>query len=84
MTMITSYRRRGHPRRPRALLDRLSRREREIAELVARDLTNRQIAEVLSISEHTAATHVRSILKKLDLRSRTQIAARVEASKPLP
>ena len=67
-------------KRPQAL----TRREREIAELVARDLTNRQIAEVLSISEHTAATHVRSILKKLDLRSRTQIAARVEASKPLP
>ena len=62
----------------------LTRREQEIATFVAREMTNRQIAEELSISEHTAATHVRRILKKLDLRSRTQIAAWVEDSKPLP
>jgi predicted ATPase/DNA-binding SARP family transcriptional activator/DNA-binding CsgD family transcriptional regulator len=55
--------------------DALTRREREIAILVARELTNRRIAEELSISEHTVATHVRNILKKLGLRSRTQISA---------
>ena len=54
--------------------DALTRREREIATLVARELTNRQIAEELSISEHTVATHVRNILKKLGLCSRTQIS----------
>ena len=51
----------------------LTRREEELATLVARGLTNRQIATELSISEHTAATHVRKILRKLGLRSRTQI-----------
>lgn len=51
----------------------LTRREREVARLAAQDLTNRQIAAALSISEHTAANHVRKILGKLGLRSRTQI-----------
>jgi DNA-binding CsgD family transcriptional regulator len=37
-------------------------------------MTNPQIALELSISEHTAATHVRRILKKLRLRSRAQIS----------
>jgi DNA-binding NarL/FixJ family response regulator len=40
-------------------------REEEIASLVARGLTSRQIALELHISEHTAATHVRRILKRL-------------------
>jgi DNA-binding CsgD family transcriptional regulator len=52
----------------------LTPREREVALLVARGLTNRQIAEELVISEHTVATHVRKILKKLGLRSRAQIS----------
>jgi DNA-binding NarL/FixJ family response regulator len=53
----------------------LTRREKEVAALVARGLTNRQVASELSISEHTAATHVAKILKKLDLHSRSQPAA---------
>ncbi len=53
----------------------LTRREKEIAMLVARGFINRQIASELSISEHTAATHIRRILKKLGLRSRTELAA---------
>jgi predicted ATPase/DNA-binding SARP family transcriptional activator/DNA-binding CsgD family transcriptional regulator len=53
----------------------LTHREEEIANLVARGLTNRQIASVLVISEHTAATHVRRILKKLGLQSRSQIGS---------
>lgn len=53
----------------------LTRREEEIAELVAHGLTNRQIASDLYISEHTAATHVARILKKLGLRSRAQIGS---------
>ena len=52
----------------------LSRREEEVAALVARGLTNRQIASELSISEHTVATHVRKILRKLGLRSRAQLS----------
>jgi predicted ATPase/DNA-binding SARP family transcriptional activator/DNA-binding CsgD family transcriptional regulator/Tfp pilus assembly protein PilF len=53
----------------------LSRREEEVAALVAQGLSNRQIASELSISEHTAATHVRRVLKKLGLRSRAQIGS---------
>lgn len=55
----------------------LTHRQREVAVLVGRGLTNRQIAAELSISEHTAITHVRDILKKLRLHSRAQIAARI-------
>ena len=53
----------------------LTPREREVAMLVAREMTNRRIAEELVISERTVATHVHKILKKLHLRSRIQIAA---------
>ena len=53
----------------------LTRREREIAALASRGLTNRQIATELSISERTAGNHVAKILKKLGLRSRAQIAS---------
>ncbi len=55
----------------------LTLRESEIADLIARGLTNREIASELSISERTVATHVGRILKKLNLRSRTEVAARV-------
>jgi predicted ATPase/DNA-binding SARP family transcriptional activator/DNA-binding CsgD family transcriptional regulator/Tfp pilus assembly protein PilF len=53
----------------------LTPREQEIALLIARGLTNRQISTELSISERTAGNHVAKILKKLGLRSRTQIAS---------
>ncbi len=53
----------------------LTRREEEVAVLAARGLTNRRIAAEFSISEHTAATHVRRILRKLGLASRAQLAA---------
>ena len=53
----------------------LSRREREIAILVARGLSNRQIAGELSISPATAERHVANILGKLGFHSRAQVAA---------
>jgi predicted ATPase/DNA-binding SARP family transcriptional activator/DNA-binding CsgD family transcriptional regulator len=53
----------------------LTIREQELVLLLTRGLTNRQIARELSISEHTVANHVRKILKKLGLRSRTQISS---------
>jgi predicted ATPase/DNA-binding SARP family transcriptional activator/DNA-binding CsgD family transcriptional regulator len=53
----------------------LTAREQVVAILVGRGLTNRQVAQELSISEHTVANHVRKILKKLGLRSRTQISS---------
>ena len=55
----------------------LTRREREVANLVAQGLTNRQIASELVLSEHTVHRHVAGILKKLDLHSREQVASRL-------
>ncbi len=54
--------------------DVLSRRELEIAELVARGRTNRQIAMLLSISENTVESHVGAILAKLDVSGRGAVA----------
>jgi pimeloyl-ACP methyl ester carboxylesterase/DNA-binding CsgD family transcriptional regulator/class 3 adenylate cyclase len=53
----------------------LSRREREIAALIALGLANRQIADELSISVATVERHVANMLGKLGYRSRTQVAA---------
>lgn len=53
----------------------LSDREWEVAMLVARGLSNRQIAAELIVSERTIDTHVSHILRKLSLVSRAQIAA---------
>jgi non-specific serine/threonine protein kinase len=54
---------------------RLTARERAVAVLVARGLTNRQIAEELVISPATAERHVINIFNKLDFHSRSQVAA---------
>jgi non-specific serine/threonine protein kinase len=54
---------------------RLTPREREVALLVGRGLTNRRISLELSISERTVENHVRKILKKLGFPSRVHIAA---------
>jgi DNA-binding CsgD family transcriptional regulator len=56
--------------------NRLASREREVAALVARGLTNRQIAEALVVSQRTAESHVATSLSKLGLASRAQLAAR--------
>ena len=53
----------------------MTRREHEVAELIADGLTNRQIADRLVIAERTADTHVQNILAKLGCASRAQIAA---------
>jgi DNA-binding NarL/FixJ family response regulator len=53
----------------------LTARETEVATLVARGLTNREIARTLVIAEGTAANHVHHILAKLGLASRQEIAA---------
>jgi DNA-binding CsgD family transcriptional regulator/predicted negative regulator of RcsB-dependent stress response len=53
----------------------LTKRELEVARLLTQGLSNREIAATLFITEWTAATHIRNILAKLGLNSRTQIAA---------
>jgi non-specific serine/threonine protein kinase len=55
----------------------LTKRERQVADLVAEGLTNRQIAARLVISQRTAQGHVEHILTKLGFTSRAQIAASV-------
>ncbi|GAA0537007.1 ATP-binding protein [Saccharopolyspora thermophila] len=57
----------------------LTRREFQIAQLVAAGLTNRDIATRLEISQRTAEAHVQNILTKLGFRSRAQIATWVAA-----
>ncbi|MCZ0975240.1 helix-turn-helix transcriptional regulator [Streptomyces albulus] len=52
----------------------LTRRESQVAELVAEGLTNKDIAARLTIAQRTAENHVERILGKLGLTSRTQLA----------
>lgn len=59
---------------PNRTANALTPREREILVLVAQGKSNRDIANVLVISERTARTHVSNVLAKLELTSRTQAA----------
>jgi DNA-binding CsgD family transcriptional regulator len=65
----------GSPAPQAAFPDDLSPREMQILRLVAQGLSNRQIGGELSISEHTAANHVRSILRKTRCANRTEAAS---------
>ena len=60
----------------------LTGREREVLSLVTRGLSNRQIADELSVGERTAESHVASILAKWGLTSRGQLAAAVTSQPP--
>ena len=62
----------------------LSARERQVADLVGRGLTNKQIAESLFVSERTAENHVQHILTKLSFSNRSQIAAWTSQARSAP
>ncbi len=55
-------------------INKLTKRELEIMDLIARGMSNMKIAQTLEISDKTVKNHVSSILKKLSLNDRTQVA----------
>lgn len=58
-----------------SVLDVLSVRERDVFLLAAKGLSNGEMAESLFVSEATVKTHLRSVLDKLELRTRLQLVA---------
>ena len=62
----------------------LSDREREIATLIAGGATNPDIAATLFLSRKTVERHVSSILAKLEVKNRAQVAAKVAATTEVP
>lgn len=74
------HRKRWSP--PSCALDALTSREREVLEALADGDTNAQIARKLWISHHTVRSHVEHIFEKLDVKTRTEAAARVRAAPP--
>ena len=73
--LIAEFAARRDPARPPAALAELTERERDILLLVAKCLSNEEIADRLVISPLTAKTHVRNVLRKLDCHDRAALVA---------
>ena len=69
-------------RHPTGAVEKLTRRETEVAQLVAEGHGNKDIAEQLFLSVRTVETHVDRVLGKLDLHTRGQLAAWVSRGEP--
>jgi non-specific serine/threonine protein kinase len=70
------------PTVPAPRVPHLTKRETQIAELVAKGLTNREIATRLNIALRTADTHVENILAKLQITTRTKVATWITTQSP--
>lgn len=70
--LIEEFAKRGDPRPPDTMMEALTARERETLGLVARGLSNAEIAQRLFVTEATVKSHVSSVLTKLGLRDRVQ------------
>jgi DNA-binding CsgD family transcriptional regulator len=70
--------------RPRRIalsgVESLTPSERRVAELAAQGPTNREIAQALFVTQRTVEVHLTSVFRKLDIRSRSQLAAALESS----
>jgi DNA-binding NarL/FixJ family response regulator len=64
----------GNHKKAEPYIPLLSHREREVATLIGRGLSNRAVAEILDLSEKTVKNHVSNIFSKLHFTTRTQIA----------
>ena len=68
---------------PQSIIDksvRMSKREKQVIELIADGLTNKEIAQKLHLSPYTVKSHVHNILEKLALNTRVQIAKHAHLS----
>jgi DNA-binding NarL/FixJ family response regulator len=66
----------GAPKLEAKIFDELTKREKEIVSLIAQGLSNAEIAQQLFISNGTVRNHISTVLEKLNLEHRTQIAVR--------
>jgi DNA-binding CsgD family transcriptional regulator len=82
-TAATAQLRAGGGRRPRlrqAGVDALTPAERRVVQLAARELTNREIAQELFVTEKTVEAHLGRAYRKLGIRSRWQLASALAGS----
>lgn len=75
MSVMGRFRETSKLRAAASPLARLSPRQREVLDLVARGLTNQGIADVLKISSETVRTHVTAIIARLEVSNRTEATA---------
>ena len=71
-----------HGSKPSVIIDsvRMTKREKQVIELIAEGYTNKEIAQKLHLSTHTVKSHVHNILEKLSLNTRVQIAKHLHIS----